>query len=241
MRKKIIIGSAVVLVLTIVGFYLYKLNTELTEEKKINNEFNKIIEYNKKREENKDKIDEILNQTISENKKYQHVEIAAKKYLQDLYSYIDNVNYLVSSENTNYLSIENLKKDRPDFTKSKENINNTKNQLTENINKIVMQLTDENTIISYIKEYKLDKYYINFYKELVSSSEQDAESIKNKYNYLFERLDTYIEALDFLTENNKYWRIQNGDNLIFEKTELYEEYLNITYKLDNTQAVSTEE
>ena len=91
---------------------------------------------------------EILNQTISENKKYQHVEIAAKKYLQDLYSYIDNVNYLVSSENTNYLSIENLKKDRPDFTKSKENINNTKNQLTENINKIVMQLTDENTIIS---------------------------------------------------------------------------------------------
>lgn len=241
MRKKIIIGSAVVLVLTIVGFYLYKLNTELTEEKKINNEFNKIIEYNKKREDNKDKIDEILNQTISENKKYQHVEIAAKKYLQDLYSYIDNVNYLVSSENTNYLSIENLKKDRPDFTKSKDNINNTKNQLTENINKIVMQLTDENTIISYIKEYKLDKYYINFYKELVSSSEQDAESIKNKYNYLFERLDTYIEALDFLTENNKYWRIQNGDNLIFEKTELYEEYLNITYKLDNTQTVSTEE
>ena len=105
-KAKIII--IIVFLIGIVGFLTFfalNLSKELKEEKAIRQEIDQIMELKKNKEENKEQIDLILSRKLT-TKNYLKVEIAAKSYFSDLYNYIDNINYLASSETVNYLSVK---------------------------------------------------------------------------------------------------------------------------------------
>lgn len=239
--SKIKIFVIVVIVLGVCGVfahYAFSVSKDLKEENLIKEEFSKIMELNKDKEANKEEIDNILARTVTSGS-YSKVENASKEYLRDLYNYIDNINYLVSSENVNYLSIDNIKADMGnDFSNSKQNIADTKSQISDNINKLIDILTNETVIMSYLDIAKLNDYYINFYRDLVLDNGIDAEYINNKYGYLIERLNIYEKALDFLAANKKHWsisdKISENPTIMFDNSDLMAEYQAIVAELNDT-------
>ena len=222
-KAKIII--IIVFLIGIVGFLTFfalNLSKELKEEKAIRQEIDQIMELKKNKEENKEQIDLILSRKLT-TKNYLKVEIAAKSYFSDLYNYIDNINYLASSETVNYLSAENIKKERDtDFTVSKQNIQDNKNQITDNINKLIDLTTNEKIILGYLDQNGLKQYYIDFYKDLISKYTEglDADYINNKYGFLIKRLEIYEDAIDFLVKNKKEWGVPKFTN---DAIEFYDE------------------
>ncbi len=214
--SKVKITVMIVLILGIFGFLIYyglNVSKDLKSEKEIKAEIEQIMTLQKNKSENKEQIDLILNRKLTSDG-YLKVELASKNYLKDLYSYIDNINYLASSETVNYLSAENIKKERDsDFTISKQNISDNKNQISDNINKLIDLTTNEKLIMSYLDTNDLKEYYIKFYKEIIGDLTKglDSEYINNKYGFLIKRLEIYEKAINFLIENKKEWTISDNN------------------------------
>ena len=213
--SKVKITIMIVLILGILGFLIYyglNVSKDLKSEKDIKSEIEQIMTLQKNKNENKEQIDLILNRKLTKDG-YLKVEVASKNYLKDLYSYIDNINYLASSETVNYLSAENIKKERDsDFTISKQNISDNKNQISDNINKLIDLTTNDKLIMSYLDTNDLKEYYVKFYKEIIGDLTKglDSEYINNKYGFLIKRLEIYEKAINFLIENKKDWGIMNA-------------------------------
>ena len=230
--KIIVILVVVLLVGLFVGRFVLKVSKDFKQEGLIKDEFNSIMELNKNKDANKEEIDKILNRKVTSGS-YAKVEAASKEYLKDLYRFIDNINFLVSSENVNYLSIDNIKEDMDDdFKVSKESISDTKDQISDNISRLIEVLTNETIIMGYLDTKDLSDYYINFYKELVLNNGIDADYINNKYGYLIERLNIYEKAINFLVENKKFWHISetiaDEPTIMFDNDDLTKQYQEIT-------------
>ena len=231
----------IIFILGIAGYLTYfaiNVSKELKEEKTIRSEIEQIMELKKNKEENKEQIDLILNRKLT-NKSYLKVEVASKNYLKDLYNYIDNINYLASSETVNYLSAENIKKEREsDFLVSKQNITDNKSQISDNIKKLVDLTTNDSIIMSYLDTNGLKKYYVDFYKDIIKdlTNGLTEEYINDKYGYLIKRLDIYEKAINFLVEHKSDWSVDNPfnkDGLTFYNAEAQEQYNAITSELQS--------
>lgn len=234
-KKKYLAIITIIAIVIIVGAVIINLLLDFHNENKIKDEVTEIVNILKSEDIDENKINEILNRRVIKKGTYLKVEESIKKYYQDIYTNISNLNFLVDDDNySNYLKGNNLKEDKPNFIKSKENLNNTKAQIDIEYQAYNKKIADKTTKIVYIADKDLKNYYVDFFLELteVLNTEEFNTSIDNKVKQATSKNAIYNEIFAFLSANKGHWTL-NGDELIFDETTYYEEYTTLVKKLNN--------
>lgn len=234
MNKKNIAFIIISLLIIIGVIIAIEIAIDFNKEAKIRNEVKEIINIMTNDIENTEKANEILTRRIITKGKYKTVEDNLKKYYTDLYNNYSNLLFLENDDNfSNYLSITNLKEDRPDFIKSKNNLQNSKAQIDEYYNSFVSLLTKDENKEVYIMNKKITSYYKDFYFTLTNelNTKEFLDNIKENYEIAKSKITIYNEAFDYLIVNKGNWELKNN-SLIFKTIENNEEYLKIIAKLN---------
>lgn len=231
MKKKVLIIIAIIVAI-IVGIITYMLITDLNQESKLKDELNYLDSLVNVENIDLDKIDEILNRTVTKDD-YQVVEKAYKSYLSDSFDNIVTITNIINDEKlTNALTVENYQEDGPDFVVSKEYLETSKEVLINSKTNYYTLLSEEKAM-SYIDTEGLDSYYIDLYKdELLGDIETESadQTIANSIDDIINIIDISLEALNFLSENKESWIIQNNQ-IVFDNQDLTDEYNRIIDKL----------
>lgn len=226
MKNKILLSLLVLFILIIISLIFIKINNTEQEEKLVK-EMNEIstlanVKFN---ELNQEKLQTYFDRTITK-KDYAKVEKAFKTYFNDVISNIITIADTLEEENlTKMLTANNYQEDGPKFNKTLEYINNTKNKLNECKDKYYEYLKEEK-IMSYIKDYKLNDYYIDLYKNHIignAEEEKDNNFVENNINEVINILDKTTKVINFLQENEGKWLIKNN-KIILDTKELVNKY-----------------
>lgn len=221
----IVLGVFIVFVI-IIGYFVIK---DFEQEKVLKEEIASYFEKNLSEDEY------VLD--VKTTGDYAIVERTIKTYLMELSNLVKEINLTLDDETLlNILSADNYRNDGPDFLVSLQKIEQVRNKVSQNIEKIVGMLNEE-YLLSLINEYALDSYYIDFYKEVLYQGKKDLqeledaklEYIKIKDNFLL-FLSDCENVLKFLKENRGLWTT-DGDTVVFESTNLLEKYTELTDKL----------
>lgn len=236
-RKYIIIISIISLVL-LAAITFGKIGLDFYKETKIKDEIKEIMKYINSSNYSDQKLHEIFERRVVKKGDYNEVETSIKNYYKDLSNDLSNLQFLLSEDNfINYLSSNNLKEDRPNFVKSKNNLENSASQINEVYQNIDIRMNDINTKRYYIADKQVKTYYKDFYLSLIEDNitEEFKKRIKNEKNNGLEKIKTYNQVLDFLIVNEGHWDL-NQDTIMFDEPTLYEEYLSITKTLKEDSA-----
>ncbi len=221
MKKKIIL-IVVILLLIAGGTIAYLYMTDMKQEEILIQEVNKISEL--------DLSSDDVDMDIKTKGDYAIVEKAIKDYINE-YSNITKatINIMNDEKIEDILSIENYKKDGPDFVETKKYVENSKKEFNDNIQKLI-ELTNEESIKKNIEKANLtDNYYLELYNNLMLGEEMsqdlkdtEAELVDSK-EMLNEVYATQENVIDFLVKNKGKWSIE-GDELQFESDDLANKY-----------------
>ncbi len=224
MKKKIIIivGVIVLLILSVVGYYVI---SDLNQESKLKNELNELSDLVNADNINMDEINQRLNRTVTKND-YAVVEKSFKNYLKDSFDNSLKIAQVLNDEQiTTLLTVDNYQNDGKDFIKTKKYIADTKNTLEECQQKYNEYLTKEKAM-SYINDKGLDSYYTTLYEnELIGdlSSENEDKTVENAINDIIDILNATDQVITFLSNNSNDWEIENN-NIVFSNENLTNEY-----------------
>ncbi|MCD7872958.1 MAG: hypothetical protein LUG21_06670 [Clostridiales bacterium] len=184
----------------------------------------------------KSKLFEIISRRVVKGK-YANVESAVKDYYSNLYTDIFSaVDFGKDNKYQNLLTSENIKNDGPDFTKSKEYIAQFKEVIASAETNYNNDMTDE-SIMSYAEKYNLSAGRLDFYKQImIPDTAYDAASSQYliSLNSFDKDLDTYNEALSYLSENKDSWEM-DGNTLLFNSQSDLDEYNKIIAPLNLTE------
>ena len=231
MKKKILIGAGVLLVL-IIGFIGYIVVDTLKQEEKLKNELEELSVLVNEENIDVDKVNKMLNRTVTTGD-YKVVETSFKEYLSDTFdSIFQMMDILKSDKLASILTIENYQNDGPSFVETKAYILDTKTKLEELKNSYYTFLTEEKAM-SYIENKGLDNYYVDLYRdEYVGDMEtvNKDRTVEESINQIIELLNISEEVINFLSENSNSWYIE--DNVIvFNTDELSNKYTELINKL----------
>lgn len=222
---KNIIISIVIVVVIIIGLIFFKAFKELKEEDILKQE---IINYS-----NKDLSKDNYSIKVKTTGDRAYVEEAVKKYYKSLSDSVKIINSLLNDEKlTNILTINSLRNDSPNYTKSHTLISDTKSKVTKELENI-SRLCEEDTIKNLIDKEKLSdsEYYYDFYLKLMytkkdlenfKSTKKEMETLSNKLNEFLNKVD---EILTFLETNANY--------IEYTDTDIYISDNNILNKYNN--------
>lgn len=174
---------------------------------------------------NYDDIKKRANKTITVGP-YKKVEIAYKKYVNDVVSTTKEINKLTEKENlSNILSSKNLKEDGPKFVVTQKYIDETWEKLQKNLT-FLIKLMQKDTIMSYIKDKKVSTSQKKLYEEVALKDENQLEkmqkSLEENLTYYKNMFKVFQEAIHFLS-THKNWKIENN-KLIFSSNNEYKKY-----------------
>ena len=239
--KKIIIGIIIVFVI-IIGLITFMAVKELQEEDILKQE---IINYS-----NKDLITDDFKIEVKTTGDRAYIEEAVKKYYKSLSDSVKAINsYLNDEELTNILTINSLRNDSPNYTKSHALISNTKSKVTKEL-KNISSLCEEDTIKNLIDKDKLSdsEYYYDFYLDLMytkkdletlKSTKEQMETLSNNLNEFLDKVD---EILTLLETNANYIEYTDtdiyisDDNILNEYNNLLNELTNLANNMANTES-----
>ena len=225
---KIILLIALFIVIIISSLVIW----DLIQENKLNEELEYISELTNAEKIDVEEIYKVLNRTITKGD-YEEVEKSFKNYLKDNFDNTLKIADILNDENLiNILTVENYLNDGKDFIKSKQYIEDTKNNLTEYKN-VYLEFFTEEKAMSYIKDKNLDEYYIELYREeYVGDIEYDngTEEVEKSLNEILDMLNIYEEVINMLSNNQNAWEIV-GKNIVFDDTELSNKYDELINKL----------
>lgn len=231
MKKKILIGVGVLLIL-IIGVIGYFVVSDLKQEEKLKNELDELNLLVNEENIDVDKVKEMLNRTVTTGD-YKVVETSFKEYLSDAFdSVFQIVDILNDDKLVSILTVENYQSDGPNFIETKAYITETKTKLEELKNSYYSFLTEEKAM-SYIENKGLDSYYVDLYKEEYVGDMKTAnedKTVEESINQIIELLNVSEEAINFLTENSSSWHIEE-DLIVFDTDELSNEYLDLINKI----------
>lgn len=222
---KNIIISIVIVVVIIIGLIFFTAFKELQEEDILKQE---IINYS-----NKDLSKDNYPIKVKTTGDRAYVEEAVKKYYKSLSDSVKIINSLLNDEKlTNILTINSLRNDSPNYTKSHTLISDTKSKVTKELENI-SRLCEEDTIKNLIDKEKLSdsEYYYDFYLKLMytkkdlenfKSTKKEMETLSNKLNEFLNKVD---EILTFLETNANY--------IEYTDTDIYISDNNILNKYNN--------
>lgn len=224
--KKAIIGAIIaIVVVAIVGIGILVVN-DFKQEDILRQE---MLEFeNLTRAENID-LDQI-DQRIRELKTtgdYGVLEKAMKDYLADVVNASVSIANVLNDERiVNALTPENYAEDGPEFTQTKQFLEQAKSDMEQYKTEVLTLLTNEGAM-SYIENKNLDQYYIDLYKEIALSEdtaiEESNAELESSLDEAMKILDVETQVINFLSENKDGWEIQ-GENIVFNSEELQNQY-----------------
>lgn len=167
---------------------------------------------------------------------YAVIEKTMKDYINEVLQLAKQAETVYNTtELESLMTSENLIKDGPEFTKTKETIAQYKEKVEEYMNQFLV-LVEENNILSAIDDKEVNDYYKELYKQLMIDSET-SENLNKTKNELEEAktnlsniLDTFNEMFEFLSSNKNSWTLSNGQIMFYSQAKL-DEYKQIVNKL----------
>ena len=229
MKKKIAIAIIAVLVLAalvIAGMVYYNVaQTGILVE-----EVNALSELDL----SKDEVD----MTIKTKGDYAVVEKNIKEYLADYGTKTKEVIGIMENEQlVGVLSVENYKEDGPDFVKTKEYIQTTKQDFTNKMNELI-NMTSEETIMKKIEGQGLSQDYIDLYRDLMMDEEiaQELKTAKEELEKSAEQINTLLsvqeQVINLLANNKGKWAV-NGEQIQFSSRIVLDKYNELVGSLQN--------
>ena len=222
MKKKwiFLIVGIIILVLAIIGFFVYSSVVELKKENELKAEMNDITSIIASNNYTEESINKRLDERVTDGN-CGEVEDAAKSYLKDIIKLnLELINMANDSNMANILTAENYEEDGPEFTNTKNYINTTIEEL-ENLKISYREYMQEDKVMSYVEGKNLDEYYIELYREIMGESSY--EEIESSIDELISLLNKANNIIDFLIENKGSWEIENG-TILFNTNDLLNEY-----------------
>lgn len=231
-RKKflLVFGFIVLNMFMLVSFLVIR---DATMENELKNE----VEYLSKLDITKDRYNK---KTVTRGK-YAVVEKSIKKYLDDYHLELQEVLKLINDkELTTILSYDNYSTDGPEFTKSLEYLNTSKETFNKKVDDLINKFDDEEIKNNIYKSTK-EEYYVNLYDNLMLSSNMRSnynstiellKSTKSRMNNVY---DTSIEVLNFLVLYKDDWVVEDGE-IKFKTQDLYNYYNELISKVSTKKS-----
>ena len=176
------------------------------------------------------------NTKIKSSGKYKVVEEAIKEYLDSYAVGLQEVSKVLSDSTlTKVLSYDNYASDGPEFTKSREYLNTTKEKFDKTIDELISK-SDKETITNFIYDKTDDPELIKLYQELMLDDSILEELNSNKELLINTKvkvqniIDTSLEVLNFLNTYSDSWVAEDGE-IKFQNKELYNYYTNLIDKV----------
>ncbi len=221
-KKNLLIGLIVLVLIVVVGgikgYQIYNKQ----QENVLIQEANKLNSMNIQKDE--------IDMEIKSKGKYAIIEKAMKDYINDTkQACVGLVDICTNSELDKVLSAENIKADGPEFTATKEKLNNFKTQVNDYVEKLNDLINEEN-INNAVNDKGLSQKYIDLYQKLMldgnnkESLNKTKESLNSSAEQINKSIDKMNNILNFLTENKDSWEIKDGKiqfNNISKLTEYY--------------------
>lgn len=224
MKKKILIVLSIVILIIVIALG-YAVVIDFKQEDKLKKELTKISELINSDNINIEEINKRLANTITKGD-YRIVEESYKQYLKETFENSLEIKTALNNENiSDILTANNYINDGPDFIKTKQYINKTKETLRNCKEKYNEFLTEEK-VMSYIKDKDLDSYYIDFFRnEIIGdmSTENQDVIVNNAINDIINILEKSDNIIDFLITNKGNWKI-NENSIEFNSDNLANQY-----------------
>ena len=223
--------TLIVTFLAIVGYYVYD---GLKTEKMLDDEFSKI-EYIINRDGiSNNTLDIMLNNYVSDGE-YLQVEMAIKNYFKDFLNECRRLEDLYTNYELNrVLYLDNFDEDAPYFETSKKIITDAQVDFTS-IQKNLNDYFSKEKIMSYINDYDLSWYYVDYYENMTIDEniiDENKEEIDSSIEYVLAVLNAYNNYFTFLSDNADYWSI-DGEYIYFDNDDLLEEYNHLLDIIEN--------
>lgn len=229
-----IVLIVVILFLLIAGFIFYhgnQLGTLIAE-------VNKIAEI-QMTDENGNLIEKPLDTEIKTKGSYAVIEETFKDYMSEVVTSTQNLIKAFNGDKmANFLTIENIKEDGPDFTNTKQEISVMKQALND-FDATVSEYFDEEKLLAKIDDKDVSDYYKELYKKLAvdeESSKQLKENmgkIEESEKILEDSLGYLEKIINYLSDNKDYWEIID-DQIIFTSQEKLNEYTKMALDVPDT-------
>ena len=223
--------TLIVTFLAIVGYYVYD---GLKTEKMLDDEFSKI-EYIINRDGiSNNTLDIMLNNYVSDGE-YLQEEMAIKNYFKDFLNECRRLEDLYTNYELNrVLYLDNFDEDAPYFETSKKIITDAQVDFTS-IQKNLTDYFSKEKIMSYINDYDLSWYYVDYYENMTIDEniiDENKEEIDSSIEYVLAVLNAYNNYFTFLSDNADYWSIDE-EYIYFDNDDLLEEYNHLLDIIEN--------
>ena len=237
-KKKVVITIVLIIVIILLvagGFIFYHGN----QTGKLIAEVNKMSEVQMMNEDGS-LVENPIDMEIKTTGSYAVVEKTFKDYMNEIITDTQELaNTLDEDKIMNLVSIENLKEDGPDFTKSKEEIATMKETVSNYVTNME-NVANEESLLARIEDKDVGEYYKELYRQLATDKESGAslkvaiEELKTNEEELVQGLDDLNSILNFLSENKNEWQIEENQ-IVFTTQSAYEEYSELMKTLPTMQ------
>lgn len=171
----------------------------------------------------------VIDMEIKTKGDYAIVEETLKTYLNETLTLAKNAgNVFDQKAIENVVSIENIKKDGPDFVETKAKLAEMKKNGEEYIDKFIALCNEEN-LLAAIDEKPVNDYYKELYKQLATDENageelaKTVEELKGAKTTITESFDYLNNIVEFLSKNKVSWTVQ-GDQIVFFSQAKLNEY-----------------
>lgn len=203
-KTSMIIIPVIVAIAIIVTIVVALSGSKISNKIKLDKEIKNVFEGN-------------ISDEIKTTGDYAVVESAIKEYHKQFLDSQNKFMDIIADEKIqDMLSVQNCEEDGPEFTKSKEYIQNSKKEFND-LTDTLVNLLNEQAIMSKIEDKNLSDYYINLYKsyffagsnlaQVYESVYTEIDATKSLMNSLY---DNELKILNFLTENKNHWKVENS-------------------------------
>ena len=233
-KKKIVITVVlivVIILLAVGGFVFYHSN----QTGKLIAEVNKLSEI-KMVNDDGTLVESPIDMQIKTTGSYAVVEETFKNYMNEIVADTQAlVDTLDQEKIMNLVSIDNMKEDGPDFTKSKEEITTMRDAISNYVTKME-PLANEEILLSRIDDKDVGEYYKELYRQLATDEESGAslkdaiDELKTNEEDAAQALNDLESIMNFLSKHKDEWQIE-GEQIVFTTESSYEEYSNLMESL----------
>ena len=221
MKNKIVVVSLVIVV--ILSGFLYPYLEDVMQQKNLKKEIQVTMHLFQLPNLDYDQILEHLSHTVSKGE-YQKVEEATKNYCMDYLIFLLEVLSLLDSHpESRFLTIENIKQDGKDFSKTKEAFAQVEHKITD-LNKQYQQITSEKKMLSYGEKQNLSEKYFDFYKTEIVGRKENKQTLEEVLKRTLYDLKIEKQIITLLSNRRNDWELQDetlqfSDNTTKEKYE----------------------
>ena len=221
-KKTIIILSiSIIAALVLIALALI-LTNDSRQEAKLRKEVAKINSL----DITKDDID----MKIKTSGDYAKVEETIKWYMNEYSTALKELDKMLDDDTlSKILTSDNYKNDAPEFTKSLEFIQTTREKFNEKIN-VLIDMSSEEMVNEKINEKNLEEKYVKLYKELMLDENikndltETVSSLRSSGQLINNILDIEENVIKLLVENKGKWSVNEEGEIEFDSKALVDKY-----------------